>query len=74
MTEPAKKKYRLSLEVDQTVRECLDDLRAKSGAASITEATRKAFAVYHLFVEHQAKGGQMVLRYPDGKEEVLRIV
>jgi metal-responsive CopG/Arc/MetJ family transcriptional regulator len=67
-------KSRLSLEVPKETRDQIDDIVKRSGAASLTEVIRRALALYDLVLEHEHEDGKIVLRYKDGREEVIRLI
>lgn len=64
-------KTRLNLEVSESVRTLLEDLRKRTDADSLTEVIRRAVAVYDVLVATRAT---IILHYPDGHDETLRIV
>jgi hypothetical protein len=68
------RKARLNLELDPAVRRSLDDLQEKSGASSLTEAIRRALALYDMVIDHSARGGKLILRDAEGQDEVVRIL
>lgn len=70
----AKEKARISLEVNPTVKELLEDLEQRSNATSLTEVIRRSLALFDLVLEHQDAGGALVLRHGDGTEEKLRVL
>jgi hypothetical protein len=56
----------------RTTRDALDDLVAKSGAASCAEVIRNALAVYEVVVEAKKKGSRLILQNPKtGDREVV---
>lgn len=65
------KRARLSLDIDQSVRDKLDSLRKKTGAGSITEVIRRAVSVYEGVMDYHAIGGKIILRAPNGVESTL---
>ena len=69
-----KKRVRINLEYDAEVREAMDLLQVKSGAASISEVIRRSLALYDLVVDHTKEGGKLVLRFRNGEEEQLRLL
>ena len=77
MPRPASKeaKVRLNLDLPERVRERLERLQDMSEADSLTDVIKRALSVYDaLLTTIQEEGGKVVLRKPDGTEEVLRFV
>ena len=75
MSQPAKRnKVRLTLEFDQDIRAIMEDLKERSGAASVTEVIRKALAVYNHHLDHQSNDGVVLLKHSDGSVERLTII
>lgn len=68
------KKVRLNLEVPETMRGNLEDLQKRSGSTSLTEVIRRSVALFDLITDHTSKGGELILKNPDGSEEKLRIL
>ena len=74
MKRSDKSKVRLNLEIPQSVRDRLDDLRELSEAESLTAVIRRSLAVYDLLLHHHESNGQVILRGEDGSEETLKIL
>ena len=74
MKENDKAKVRLNLEIPQSVRDRMVDLRNLSDAESLTAVIRRSLAVYDLLLHHFHDGGKVILRSEDGSEETLRIL
>ena len=69
------KKDRFSLDFPSGAKEQLDELRAKSGASTLTEMFRRAVTYYEFLLDAQARGFRIVLENPTTKEkEVLRML
>lgn len=71
------KKYRISLEFPEVVEERLERLQALSHSASKTEVIRRALSLFDVVLSHQEDTGgkgRVVLRYPDGESETLRVL
>lgn len=69
-----KETARLSLEISLPVRERLDQLRTLSDADSLTEVVRSALAVYEVILKEVKRGGEAIVRSPDGTEKKLVLV
>ena len=67
-------RVRLNLEVQQDVKDRLDELQERTHASSLTEVIRRALALYNLVVDHQGDGGKVVLQNRDGSSETLTIL
>ena len=67
-------KYRVSLDFPMQVKTILEDIRAQTGASSVTEVIKRALAVYKAIVEIQAAGETIRVRDADGEERQLVIV
>lgn len=68
------KKIRLNLEISESVRDRLERLRETTKADSFTEVVRRSLAAYDFLVAYEKKKIQVILRYPDGEEETLRVI
>ena len=64
----------MNLELTPAVSDRLDYLAETSGAHSRTEVIRRALAVYDILVSRMSPEKTLLLRYPDGKEEVLLLI
>ena len=69
------KKSRLTLELAVPVRERLEELRARTGAESVTEVIRRAVAFYDAFLGVEGDGAivSIVVKHKDGREEGMLI-
>jgi ribbon-helix-helix CopG family protein len=67
-------KIRLNLEITPAVSDRLDYLTEASGAHSRTEVIRRALSLYDILVSKASPEKTLVLRHPDGKEEVLLFI
>ena len=67
-------RVRLNLEVQQDVKDRLDELQERTHASSLTEVIRRALALYNLVVDDQGDGGKVVLQNRDGSSETLTIL
>jgi hypothetical protein len=67
-------KIRLNLDISREVRNCLDDLQAKTQLSSVADVVRRALALLSLVVDNEKSGGKLVFRKSDGKEETLIIL
>lgn len=65
------RRVRLNLDMAECVRDQLEKLRLQTRAESMAEVIRRALAVYDLVIDERAKGGAIILRHADGKEETL---
>jgi hypothetical protein len=71
MDQDYAKRARLHIEVPEETRERLAKIQTDTGAASISEAVRRALALMHVVLEHEAAGGKVIFRNRDGSEESL---
>ena len=62
---------RLSLEMNEAVRDRLEELRDRIHADSLSEVIRRALSVYDLLAVEHAKGARPILRYKNGNEREL---
>jgi hypothetical protein len=69
-----RERVRLNLDLQTEVKERLDGLQERTGAASLTEVIRRALALYDLVVDHQKAGGRIQLYNRDGTVETLTIL
>jgi hypothetical protein len=67
-------KVRLNLELTSVARDQLERVQKRTHSPSITEIIRRALALFDLFTEHTASGGEVVFRHRDGVEEKLKIL
>ena len=67
-------KIRLNLELTPAVSDRLDYLTEASGAHSRTEVIRRALSLYDILISRASTEKTLLLRYPDGKEEVLLFI
>ena len=64
----------MNLELPQSVRDRMDDLRELSEAESLTAVIRRSLAVYDILLRHFKSDGKVILRAEDGSEETLTIL
>lgn len=62
---------RLSLDLDAGTKTNFENLRARAGVGSLTDLIKKSVALFDVATNHQAKGGALIFRHPDGREERL---
>ena len=67
-------KVRLNLELNSIARDQLERVQKRIHSPSLTEIIRRALALFDLFTEHTARGGEIVFKHPDGEEEKLHIL
>ena len=67
-------KVRLNLELNSVARDQLERVQKRTHSPSITEIIRRSLALFDLFTEHTARGGEVVFKHRDGAEEKLRIL
>lgn len=60
------KRSRINLEVNDAVRQRLEDLQERSDAGSLTEVFRRALAVYDATLTAELDGGRVLLEAKDG--------
>lgn len=65
---------RFNLELTPAVKERIEHVRERTGAASITEVLRRSLRLYDEITERSAKGASVVLELPDGTRERLVIL
>ena len=66
-------RFRLNLEMPESVRDKLESMRRRSEADSRTEVIRRALALYDLLLEHSQQGSSIIVRTKDGKEKEVLI-
>ena len=64
-------KKRLTIEVKTRA---IDALKRLSKCTTYADTIRRALAIAHMCVDHEAKGGKIVLRAKDGSEEITRVI
>ena len=74
MNKPKDRKDRFSLDFPPGAKEKLEELKAKSGAATLTEMFRRATSYYEFLLDAQERGYRVTLEHPENAKEVLRIV
>jgi hypothetical protein len=77
MARPSRNRLRvrrLNLEMNEAVRDRLEELRDITQADSLSEVIRKSLAVYDLLSAERANGAKTYLRYKDGTERELVIL
>jgi hypothetical protein len=65
---------RLNLELNSLASDQLERVKTRTGSPSTTEIIRRSLALFDLFTEHTAQGGEVIFRHPDGTEEKVRIL
>lgn len=68
------KRQRLSLDIDPQSHAVIIAVVKKSQSHTMTEAVRRAFALFDLAIDHVNSGGKLVLRHKNGEEEVLKLL
>jgi hypothetical protein len=68
---PATGRARLSLDLDGSTKENFEALRERTGTGSLTDLIKKSVALFDVATDHQAKGGALIFRHKDGREERL---
>lgn len=68
-----KEKVRLNLELTPLVKERLERLVVKSEADSMSEAIRRALAIYEIIIERHLEKEMIICRSEDGTELELVI-
>ena len=69
-----REKIRFNLELTPAVSDRLDYLVETSGAHSRTEVVRRALSLYDILLSRVSPETTLLLRYPDGREEVLLFI
>ncbi len=65
---------RLSLDLAAVTKSNFETLRERTDTSSLTELIKKSVALFDIATEHNAMGGTIICRHPDGTEERLRLV
>jgi hypothetical protein len=73
-TKNSKNKVRLNLELTEQVNKSLEELKDRTDSPSLTEVLRRSIALFDMITSVQENGGSIVLRYRDGREEVIRLL
>lgn len=64
---------RLNLQIAETVRRRLEDLRGRSEADSLVEVIRRALVLYEALLDAKDEEASIILRTSDGRERELLI-
>lgn len=64
---------RVTVNLDRRGAESLDRISEATGYNN-TDVTNRAYALYATYEDARADGAELVLRYPDGREIVIRIL
>lgn len=67
-------KVRLNLELSQAAKSNLERLQVRTESPSAAEVIRRSLSLLEVVTSHAEKGGTIVLRHPDGKEEIIRLL
>ena len=67
-------KVRLNFEVTPDLRDELKALQKRTKSVSVAEVFRRALALLDMVTSHVQSGGTLILKYKDGREEVLRLL
>jgi hypothetical protein len=62
---------RLNLDLNAPFYDCLLDVKKKSGAASMTEAIRRALRLYQVILNAERAGEELFLRNGKGDTKVI---
>lgn len=68
------KKVRLNLDMPETVKERLEEIRDVTYADSMSEVVRRALAVYELVTRETARGSVFIVRSSNGSERQVEIL
>jgi hypothetical protein len=74
MSKIKEKKDRFSLDFPPGAKEKLEELRAKSGASTLTEMFRRATSYYEFLLDAQERGYRLTLEHPKHEKEVVRVL
>jgi hypothetical protein len=67
-------KTRLNLDLSAPIRQCLEQLRERTGAESLTEVIRRAIVLYDTIITISLdKKTQLILKYADGSERQVLV-
>lgn len=65
---------RLNLRISKEVRDQLESVRVRSNSDSMTEVVRHALTLYDALLAEQEEGAQVVLRWPNEKEQLVKLI
>jgi hypothetical protein len=65
---------RLSLDLDSNTKQFFETVVAKAKTGTLTELIKKSVSLFDLVAQHKAKGGTVILRHRDGREERIVIL
>jgi Arc/MetJ-type ribon-helix-helix transcriptional regulator len=74
MGQPKTQPIRLNLELTAAVNARLERLVVDTEAASRAEVIRRALAVYESLVDARRAGKELILRSPDGTEQIVLLI
>lgn len=60
----------MNFEFDPKVREQMEMLQERTGAASVNEVIRHALSLYDIATKHADEGGDILFRDKEGKQSV----
>jgi hypothetical protein len=60
---------RLSLDLDVETKGNFEAVRQRAGLGSLTDLIKRSVALFDTATDHQAKGGSLIFRHRDGREE-----
>jgi len=64
-------KYRFNLELTPQAKAQLDELQARTGAASLSEVIRKALATYDALCQQKSEGWEVMLKKKGAEKTVI---
>jgi hypothetical protein len=68
------KKSRLTLEFDAKALAAIERVKKRTTLTSKTAVIQRALALFDLYTEHEAAGGEVYFKTKDGKTDRLRVL
>ena len=68
------KKVRLNLDMPESVKERLEQLRDNTHADSMSEVVRRALALYELVTREVVQGSSLIIKSSNGSERHIEII
>lgn len=67
-------KVRLNLDLPQTLKDQIEQLRYASHADSLSEVIRRSLAIYDYLVTENSAGSTIIVRHKDGTESRIALL
>jgi len=68
------KKHRLNIALGRSFKEKMDGVVERDGLGTITNLIRRSLSLYMLIMDNQIRGGKMIMKGRDGKQQTIRIL